>query len=167
MEQWIDAMANHVSPELGDHFRQHAGAITHPFLLDTASDCVASWSAPGLLLLGDAAHTMSPVGAQGLNIAIRDAVVAANNLVPVLAAGADPQAIDRATAAVEAERVPEVRTIQRFQAVPPRIFIRTAWWARAVLRGALAVASTRFASARAAPMLARFAAGQADVHVRV
>ena len=43
MEQWIDEMANHVSPELGDHFRQHAGAITHPFLLDReALECMRS-----------------------------------------------------------------------------------------------------------------------------
>ena len=100
------------------------------------SDRVSEWTRPGLLVIGDAAHTMSPVGAQGLNIAIRDAVVAANHLVPVLAAGDDPQAIDRATAAVEAERVPEVSTIQRFQAIPPRIFFRTAWWARAAARPA-------------------------------
>jgi len=163
----LEEMARQVSADLREHLLEHRNDGVESFLLSTVSDRVSEWTRPGLLVIGDAAHTMSPVGAQGLNIAIRDAVVAANHLVPVLAAGDDPQAIDRATAAVEAERVPEVSTIQRFQAIPPRIFFRTAWWARAVLRCGLAVASTRFGSARAAPVLTRFAEGQADVRVRV
>lgn len=163
----VEEMARHVSPDLRDHLLKHRNDGVESFLLSTVSDRVGEWTRPGLLVIGDAAHTMSPVGAQGLNIAIRDAVVAANHLVPALSGGAEPLAVDRATAAVEAERVPEVRAIQRFQAVPPRIFIRTAWWARAVLRAALAVASTRFASARAPRAFARFAQGQTDVRVRV
>ena len=68
---WIDEMANHVSPDLAAHFRRDADQVSHPFVFDTASDRVRSWSAPGLLLLGDAAHTMSPVGAQGINVGLR------------------------------------------------------------------------------------------------
>ncbi len=133
MEQWIDAMANHVSPELGDHFRQHAGAITHPFLLDTASDCVTAWSAPGLLLLGDAAHTISPVGGQGINVGLRDSLVAANHLVPALRGG-DETEIEAACRAVEAERIDEVREIQRLQSLPPKVVLGMAWWARLIRR---------------------------------
>ena len=44
------------------------------------------WSEPGLLLIGDAAHVISPVGGNGVNFAVLDAVEAANRLVgPLLA----------------------------------------------------------------------------------
>jgi len=49
-------------------------------LLSVASDRLARWSKPGLLLIGDAAHVMSPVGGVGINYAIQDAVVTANTL---------------------------------------------------------------------------------------
>ena len=163
----LEEMARHVSPDLRDHLLAHRDDSVESFLLSTVSDRVGHWTRPGLLVIGDAAHTMSPVGAQGLNIAIRDAVVAANHLVPALSGGDESRVIDRATAAVEAERVPEVRAVQRFQAMPPRIFIRTTWGRRVALRCALAVASTGFARARAAAAFARFAAGRADVRVRV
>jgi len=133
MEEWIDAMANHVSPELGAHFKRHAGRITQPFLLDAASDCVQSWSAPGLLLLGDAAHTMSPVGAQGINVGLRDSLVAANHLVPALRSGNDAD-IEAACRAVESERRDEIRSVQRLQGLPPRVVLSTAWWARWIRR---------------------------------
>jgi 2-polyprenyl-6-methoxyphenol hydroxylase-like FAD-dependent oxidoreductase len=45
------------------------------------------WYKPGLLLIGDAAHVMSPVGGVGINYAIQDAVVAANVLAGPLKAG--------------------------------------------------------------------------------
>ena len=48
---------------------------------------VARWGAPGVLVLGDAAHPMSPVGGQGINMALRDAIVAANHLLPALGRG--------------------------------------------------------------------------------
>ncbi|MEB3255581.1 MAG: FAD-dependent monooxygenase [Synechococcaceae cyanobacterium] len=77
------------------------------------------WHRPGLLLLGDAAHPMSPLRAQGLNMALRDAVVAAAALAPALA---EPQgeprqrALDAALARIEAARRPELRVVQALQA---------------------------------------------------
>jgi len=47
-----------------------------------------NWYAPGLLLLGDAVHPMSPIRAQGINMALRDVIVAANHLVTLLREGA-------------------------------------------------------------------------------
>lgn len=132
--EWLEELANHVDPALAEHLRAHKHESIRPFLLDVVSDRVRRWSVPGLLLIGDAAHTMSPVGAQGLNIAIRDALVAANELVPALANGAVPAAIDAASARVEAERLPEVRTIQRMQSIPPYVILNDAWWARLALR---------------------------------
>lgn len=57
-------------------------------LLTVAVDRLKTWARPGLLCIGDAAHAMSPVGGVGINLAIQDAVAAANALAGPLAAGA-------------------------------------------------------------------------------
>jgi 2-polyprenyl-6-methoxyphenol hydroxylase-like FAD-dependent oxidoreductase len=49
-------------------------------LLTVAIDRLRQWYRPGLLCIGDAAHAMSPVGGVGINLAIQDAVAAANIL---------------------------------------------------------------------------------------
>ena len=49
-------------------------------LLTVKVDRLKDWSRPGLLCIGDAAHAMSPVGGVGINLAIQDAVAAANHL---------------------------------------------------------------------------------------
>jgi len=53
-------------------------------LLTVVIDRLRRWSRPGLLCIGDAAHAMSPVGGVGINLAIQDAVAAANILGPIL-----------------------------------------------------------------------------------
>jgi 2-polyprenyl-6-methoxyphenol hydroxylase-like FAD-dependent oxidoreductase len=75
-------------------------------------DQLKTWHAPGVLFLGDAAHTMSAIGGQGLNVAVRDTLVAANHLVDALRAGKEP---DTVAAAIEAERRPEIDAIQALQ----------------------------------------------------
>jgi len=57
-------------------------------LLSVAVDRLRHWSRDGLLCIGDSAHAMSPIGGVGINLAIQDAVAAANILVPVLSTGA-------------------------------------------------------------------------------
>jgi 2-polyprenyl-6-methoxyphenol hydroxylase-like FAD-dependent oxidoreductase len=141
-EQWVREMAAHVSPDLADHFRAHAGEITRPFLLDAETDRVVGWSRRGALVIGDAAHTMSPVGAQGINVALRDAVVAANHLVPALQGDADDARLDAACARVEAERGPEIDTIQDIAQRPPRIVMGTFPGAELVRALVLALADT-------------------------
>jgi len=131
MPECLDAMADHVDAALAAHLRRHRGDAISPFLLSTVSDCVREWTRPGLLVIGDAAHTMSPVGAQGLNVAIRDAVVAANHLVPVLCGAAEPAAVDAAARAVQAEREHEIRVTQRAQRFAPRLVLRDGWANRA------------------------------------
>ncbi|MGH9971663.1 MAG: FAD-dependent oxidoreductase [Pyrinomonadaceae bacterium] len=56
-------------------------------VLSVESSRVPRWYKPGLLLIGDAAHVMSPVGGVGINYAIQDAVVAANVLSDPLKSG--------------------------------------------------------------------------------
>jgi len=56
-------------------------------LLTVAIDRLPQWHRPGLLCIGDAAHAMSPVGGVGINLAIQDAVAAANILAAPLKAG--------------------------------------------------------------------------------
>jgi 2-polyprenyl-6-methoxyphenol hydroxylase-like FAD-dependent oxidoreductase len=56
-------------------------------MLSVESSRVKRWDRPGLLLIGDAAHVMSPVGGVGINYAIQDAVVAANILAGPLRSG--------------------------------------------------------------------------------
>jgi len=74
-----------------------------------------SWWKPGLLLLGDAAHPMSPVRAQGINMALRDAWVASQHLIPVLQHQNQLQQ-DSALAAIEQARRSEIQTLQTLQA---------------------------------------------------
>jgi 2-polyprenyl-6-methoxyphenol hydroxylase-like FAD-dependent oxidoreductase len=104
-------------------------------LLNVVCGRLAEWTAPGLLLIGDAAHPMSPVGAQGVNIALRDALVTANHLCPVLIAGADSAVIDAATRRVRDERSPEVVAVQEMQQHQARIlFAPDRWSSRLVNR---------------------------------
>ena len=56
-------------------------------LLSVQINHLERWSSPGLLCIGDAAHAMSPVGGIGINIAIQDAVAAANMLTEPLRSG--------------------------------------------------------------------------------
>jgi len=56
-------------------------------LLTVAVDRLRRWYRPGLLCIGDAAHAMSPIGGVGINLAIQDAVAAANLLAKALREG--------------------------------------------------------------------------------
>jgi len=88
-------------------------------LLTVTLDRLIRWHRPGLLAIGDAAHAMSPIGGVGINLAIQDAVAAANILAGPLAAGAD---VDPLLARVQARRMFPTRIIQAIQrAVQTRI----------------------------------------------
>ncbi|MEM7411314.1 MAG: FAD-dependent monooxygenase [Myxococcota bacterium] len=161
---WVEEMADHADPELASHLRANAGALSRPFLLDAVSDRVVGWAQPGTLLVGDAAHTMSPVGGQGLNVALRDAIVAANALVPALRA---ERGVDAAAASVEAERAREVDLLQRLQALPPRLLLGRSLlheWAR---RGVAALVGSGRVAARDRPPARFFLDGVSPVALRV
>jgi 2-polyprenyl-6-methoxyphenol hydroxylase-like FAD-dependent oxidoreductase len=81
-------------------------------LLTVALDRLSCWHRPGLLVIGDAAHAMSPIGGVGINVAIQDAVAAANILAGPLAAGAE---VEPLLPRVERRRRLAVRATQAFQ----------------------------------------------------
>lgn len=112
---WAEKLAA-ASPEwLASHFRAQKDAIERPLLLSIVVGRCPQWHRPGVLLLGDAAHPMSPIRAQGINMALRDVIVATNHLVPVLQQSPNLAAIDIALAQIQAEREPEIIEIQRLQ----------------------------------------------------
>jgi len=69
----------HVAPLLRDR-TDEIRSWNDVKLLTVKIDRLAQWHRPGLLCIGDAAHAMSPVGGVGINLAIQDAVAAANIL---------------------------------------------------------------------------------------
>jgi len=81
-------------------------------LLTVAVDRLPRWHKPGLLCIGDAAHAMSPIGGVGVNLAIQDAVAAANILYGPLKAGKVSEAD---LAAVQKRRTMPMRLIQWIQ----------------------------------------------------
>lgn len=110
-------------------------------VLSVETGRVDRWYRPGLLLIGDAAHVMSPVGGVGINYAIQDAVATANLLTGPLKAG-NLETSD--LAAVQRRREWPTRVIQRAQAVIQKRVVAAAlrsdrpfrlpWLARVLLR---------------------------------
>src|SRR4029079_10428701 len=100
-----------VAPELSDR----VAGITdweQVKLLTVRADRLVTWHKPGFLAIGDAAHAMSPIGGLGINVAIQDAVAAANVLWRPLSEG---RVTDADLAEVQRQRERAVRLLQGFQ----------------------------------------------------
>ena len=162
--EWVDAMAPHTDDELRAHLESHRDQISRPFLLNAVADCVVGWSSPGMLLIGDAAHTMSPVGGQGVNLALRDAIVAANELVPALREGRD---VGAAAARIEPQRRPEIDLIQRLASLPPRIVMGRTPLHELARRTIAQLAGTRLGRSRGGRVLSLFLDGVRPVELVV
>ncbi len=123
---WIEAFAIALPPELAAHFRKHKEDLEGPIYLDVQVGCCEQWSIPGLLLLGDAAHPMSPNRAQGINMALRDAIVAANHFAQI--AVSKEEIPHEVLKAIQMERQPEIEAVQKMQLAEWRkvAFISTA-----------------------------------------
>jgi 2-polyprenyl-6-methoxyphenol hydroxylase-like FAD-dependent oxidoreductase len=113
---WAELLASASPAWLAEHFRTQAATLEKPVLLSVLVGRCPQWSIPGLLLLGDAAHPMSPIRAQGINMALRDVIVATNHLVPLAHQAADWATIDATLPKIQAEREPEIVRIQWLQA---------------------------------------------------
>lgn len=124
---WTEELISGLPDFLADQLRKHREAVAGATLLDVVCGRLVDWSVPGLLLIGDAAHPMSPVGGQGVNIALRDALVAANHLVPALLGG-DAAAIDAAAKQVRDERWPEIVAAQDMQQHQARMMFAPDNW---------------------------------------
>jgi 2-polyprenyl-6-methoxyphenol hydroxylase-like FAD-dependent oxidoreductase len=92
-------------------------------LLSVESSRCRRWYEPGLLLIGDAAHAMSPVGGVGINYAVQDAVVAANVLTKPLL---DGHVLTDQLRTIQRKREWAVRIIQAFQTQIQKRVIATA-----------------------------------------
>jgi len=120
--------------EVEPAFAEHVKTLTewHQLsLLSVESNRCPRWFKPGLLLIGDAAHVMSPVGGVGINYAVQDAVVAANILAAPLRAGR-VQLGDLAK--VQREREWPTRAIQALQSAVQNRILASALRSAAVLR---------------------------------
>ena len=98
-------------PDLGSAFDEIT-SWDQVKMLEVALDRLERWHRPGLLVIGDAAHAMSPIAGVGINIAVQDAVTAANVLADPMARGDDP---DPLLEQVRRRRVKPVRRMQTFQ----------------------------------------------------
>jgi 2-polyprenyl-6-methoxyphenol hydroxylase-like FAD-dependent oxidoreductase len=118
-----------------DEFRREIAQIV-PFLADRVSEItdweqikllsiqinrLRKWHQPGLLCIGDAAHAMSPAGGVGINLAIQDAVAAANLLARPLR---ERSVTEGLLAQVQKRREFPVRVTQRIQATAHAGFAR-------------------------------------------
>ena len=105
-------------PEFADRV-EHIEDWSQVSLLSVESSMCPRWYRPGLLLIGDAAHVMSPVAGVGINYAIQDAVVAANVLIrPLKASQSQIRDLDvKHLAKVQRRRELPTRMIQGAQAL--------------------------------------------------
>jgi 2-polyprenyl-6-methoxyphenol hydroxylase-like FAD-dependent oxidoreductase len=144
-------------------FRQIVAQLVPPFadrvdelkdwnqvkLLTVAVDRLERWHRPGLLCIGDAAHAMSPIGGVGVNLAVQDAVAAANLLWQPLRSGTiTEEDLER----VQKRREFPTRVTQRMQVLVQNNVIGRVLGADKTLEAPLALRlATRFALLRRIP----------------
>lgn len=118
---------DHVRERIAEAVPQHADAVRAGVrslgdlsLLDVFSAQARTWAVDGLVLLGDSAHTHGPIGAQGINLALQDAVL----LHPVLVASLREKNTDgEFLSRFEQQRRPAVTSVLKLQAMQGRAML--------------------------------------------
>ena len=131
--EWANAIAAIAPDELARLLLRQGHQLRQPQRFSVQVGVAERWQRPGMLLLGDAAHPMSPIRAQGINQALRDSWVAAQELLialketdqPPSVTPAEPPAglcqqqlwwhLDQASLRIETRRRPEIQQLQRLQ----------------------------------------------------
>lgn len=107
-------------PEYADLVAAHLTALSDMSLLDVFTQEAVDWATDGLVLIGDAAHTHGPIGAQGINLAIQDAVVLHPVLMSALRTGdAGAESLNRFVR----KRRPAVHQVMRFQVLQSKAML--------------------------------------------
>ncbi|HEX5404380.1 MAG TPA: FAD-dependent oxidoreductase [Pseudonocardiaceae bacterium] len=117
------------APPYADLILERVRALTDLTILDVFAGAATAWAADGLLLIGDAAHTHGPIGAQGINLAIQDAVVAHGVLMESLRT---KDFSVRSLGAFEAKRRPAINRVHALQARQAKAMLPTGKVANAI-----------------------------------
>jgi 6-methylpretetramide 4-monooxygenase len=148
------------APEYAGQIRDEVTGFGDLSLLDVFSGSARTWVRDGLALIGDSAHTHSPIGAQGINLAIRDAVAAHPVLVEAVR-GRDANAV--LLGRFVTARRSEADRITRIQRIQSKMMLSTGRFSSAVRpRTAALVSKTPLYGA----MLRRIAFGSSTVRLR-
>lgn len=113
-----------LEPALEPYLAEHVQSFSDLTVLDIFTSIVPQWSRDGLVLVGDAAHTMSPVLGQGVNLAMQDAVVLAGPVFRQLQAHPDETVPRSALLGYEKARQKRVRFVRKFQLAQEEALMR-------------------------------------------
>ncbi|WP_058042453.1 FAD-dependent monooxygenase [Streptomyces roseifaciens] len=116
------ARMDELAPELGSLVRKNITSWSGTMMLDIFTTVVPQWSIPGLVLAGDAAHTLSPILGHGVNHAIMDALVLARLVDQALTGPDTATALDRAGTRFQLVREGKVRQARDLQLRQEKIF---------------------------------------------
>ncbi|WP_225102123.1 FAD-dependent monooxygenase [Streptomyces sp. CoH27] len=146
-------------PEFGDLMDEQLTRLSQLTLLDVFAGRAADWVRDGLVLIGDAAHTHSPLGAQGINLALQDAAVLHPLLLDALGDG-DVRTLDRFTEL----RARDIDAVFRFQVTQSKVMLARPNPVTDTVRPVLAGLVTR--SPLGTVLTQRIAHGRTPVQVR-
>ncbi|MFC7310256.1 FAD-dependent monooxygenase [Streptomyces monticola] len=163
-ERGIDAIRDELAaalPEFADLLHEHLTSLAGLALLDVFAATAETWVRDGLVLIGDAAHTHGPLGAQGINLALQDAAALHPVLVDALDAGDFSR---RRLAPFEAARRPAAEAVTRMQRLQAKAFFGAGGAVGEFLRARAAGVVTR--TPIGARITSRVAYGPSAVDVR-
>ncbi|MFF4185603.1 FAD-dependent oxidoreductase [Streptomyces sp. NPDC001691] len=125
----VKAQLSKAVPAYADLIAEQITSLRDLSLLDVFSGRAERWAADGLVLMGDAAHTHSPIGAQGINLSVQDAVVLHPLLVESVGRGDASAAF---LSRFEERRAPDIATMMRLQGMQSKAMLSTGTFATRV-----------------------------------